>query len=286
MVLTANHDYAEVYAFISSDGSEHRRLIIDGIKDAADLYNANLEVYNINLTDDEESSINLIKKAVRRTTKAIIITPAENQQLYKQLERAREKGIHLIYLDSEGPDDIPGTYIYSDNELAAEKAGQMLAEGMKHRGKAVMLNISSDDPKALERQNGFCKAMEEYQQISIINIFDCNGSKENTQKTLNDILAAFPEINGVFAACPEIAAGTAAALSQWKQEVKIVGFDFTEETSELLRKGQIFGYVSQNSYKIGYEAVETALNIISGQAVPDRIDTGCEVRTMYSMSQK
>ena len=284
--ISINNDYADIYAFVTADGSEHSRLIYEGLKDAADDYTVNMEIIQIDLVNEQEDSIKLIKKAVRKSAKAIIITPSENHQLHSLLEKAHEKGIHLIYLDAASPLDIAGTYIYSDNEIAAEEAGHMLAEAMNNKGKAVMLNISQDDPKAMDREKGFVKAMQDHPGISIINIYNCNSSKENAQKTLNDILAAYPDINGIFAACPEIVSGAAAVLDQWDNEVKVVGFDCIDESSDLIRTGRLYGYVTQNFYRIGYGAVEAAIQLGNGQTVPDRIDMGYELESVNNLSEK
>jgi ribose transport system substrate-binding protein len=279
VLTTANQERPEIYAFIHSTDSEYWQQAAWGLEAAARDKQASVEINEINLTDDYDNSVKLIRKAVRKTTKAILITPDEGKELHKQLEKAYKRGISLLYLDAEKPYDIPGTYVYSDNEKAAEKAGQLLAESLQGKGKVVMLNIASDNPKANEREMGFRKAIQEYSEIELVNIFDCSSSREITEKTIADILVAHPDIQGIFAACPETSLGTVSALTALSKEngIKVVGFDHTTETMNYVNDRQIYAYVGQNSYQIGYKAIETALDILSGKAVPEKIDAGYDV---------
>ena len=269
-----NQDKPEIYAFLHPADSEYWQQAAWGVEAAVKNNQAFVRIQEVNITDDYDNSMDLIKKAIRKTTKAIIITPFESKELHKLLEKAHKTGIALLYLDTAEPYDIPGTYIYSDNEKASEKAGCLLAESLGKKGKVVMLSIASDDPKALDREKGFQKAIQEYPEMELLNIFHCNGSRENTRKTISDILAAHPDIRGIFAACPETSAGAVAALtaSGRMNDIRIVGFDHTTETLNDIGSGLIYAYVGQNSYQLGYQAAETALAVAAGKSVPDRVE--------------
>lgn len=279
VVVSANNELPEIYAFVHDADAPHVKQMVQGLKAGAKDLQADLEIHEINMVDEPDKAVKEFKKANRRSTKAIIIMPFENDELYKQLEKARKKGIYLIYLDTVQSYDIPGTYIISDNEKAAKKAGNMLVEAMGHKGEAVILNTSAEDPKALKLEMGLKEALQGYPEIKMVNLFYCNGQRENTKKTLRDILAAHPDIKGVFAACPETAAAAAEAISEWNGEVQIVGFNHTYETLQLINNGQIYGTVSPKFYDMGYEAVKTVVSLISGQDVQERIDLSYAVYT-------
>jgi ribose transport system substrate-binding protein len=278
MELYIQNEMPEVYAFIHSSDGTHTEQMIKGLEAGAAEWNADLDIQKINVTDDDTgTALRAIKQAIRRSTKAIIITPFEHDELYKLMKKAHQKGISLIYLDALQKYDTPGTYITSDNEAAAEKAGQMLADAIGQRGDIIMLNTVADNPKAIDREAGFRKSVADYPDVRLINIFYCSGDRQNTQKTLQDIYASHPDIKGIFAACPE----TSAAAAAWAKNhnIRIVGFDHTEETLEYIRKGQFHGCVSQKSYDMGYKAVKAALNRQSDQTESEQIEAGYEVIT-------
>lgn len=279
ITTTIKQERPEIYAFVHSTDKEHWQQVAWGLEAAAGEYEAAVEIIELDIVDDYDKSIELIKKAIRKSTRTIIITPFESQDLYKLLEKAHKKGIELIYLDAEEPNDIPGTCIYSDNEEAAEKAGHLLAKSLGNKGKVVMLNIGSQNPKARDRENGFMKAIGQYPDVELVNIFDCNSSRANVSKTIEDILQAHPDIQGVFAACPETSAGLVPSLISLNRadDIKIVGFDHTAEIMNYISTGKISAYVGQNSYQLGYAAMNTAFDLLAGRSVSERVNVGYEV---------
>jgi ribose transport system substrate-binding protein len=279
ITTTIKHERPEVYAFIHPTDTEHWQQAAWGLEAAANDHNVAVEILEVDIREDYDNSIDLIKKAVRKSTRAIILTPFESKELHKLLEKARNKDIELVYLDAAEPYDIPGTYIYSDNEAAAEKAGHLLAKSLGNKGKVVMLNIASDNPKSLAREKGFRKAIDQYLDMELVNIFDCNSSRANVSKTMEDILKAHPDVQGVFAACPETSAGLVSSLISLGKadDIKIVGFDHTAEILNYISTGRISAYVGQNSYQLGYKAMKTALDILTGQSVPEKVDVGYDI---------
>lgn len=279
VVLSANHQKPEIYAFVQSAKTAHNEQMMQGLTSGANELQENMEIHEINPIDEPDKAIREIKEAVRRSTKAIIITPFEHDGLQEQLKKAHEKGISLIYLDAIHSYEIPGTYIVTDDEEAAEKAGHLLAEAMGKKGEAAILNTSPDDPKAPNREVGFQKALREYPDIKLVNLFYCNGEEENTQNTLQDILAAHSDINGILAVCPETAAAVVKEIAGSNQNIQIVSFNHTEKTLDYIHNGQMYGSVSLKSFDMGQEAVRAAVSMITEKTVLDRISLGYEIRT-------
>lgn len=283
VVLTANHQKPEIYAFVRPAKTAHDEQMIQGLASGGEELQANMEIHEIDLTEEPDDAIRQVKAAVRRSTRAIIITPFENDELQKQLKKAREKGISLIYLDAVQSYEIPGTYIVTDDEAAGEKAGHLLAESMGGEGKAVILSTWPDDQRALDREKGFQEALGEYDDIKLVNLFYCNGEEENTKKTLQDILTAHPDIKGIFAACPKTASAAVKEAAGRSQDIQIVGFHHTDETLELIRNGQMYGSVSLKSFEMGVEAVKAAVSMVSDPAAHATISLDCEIRTRDSL---
>lgn len=275
-IPTMNKEKPTIYAFINPTDTEYWQQVAWGLEGSASAGNVEMNINEINIIDDYENSMDLIKKSIRKSTDAIIIRPFESEELHKLLKKAEKKGIPILYIDEPVNYDIPGTYIYSDNEKASIRAGDVLANLLDGDGKVVMLNIASENPKSIEREKGFKKAILEFPGMKLVNAFDCNSSRDITKKTMADILAAHPDIRGIFVACPETAAGAVSALTALNKinDIKIVAFDHTSETMDYIYAGFISAAVGQNPYQLGYTAVETALQIIAGKTVPEQIDVG------------
>ena len=70
-----------------------------------------------------------------------------------------------------------------------------------------------------------------------------------------NILAAHPDLAGVFADNESSSAGAAQALkSRGASQVKLVAFDALEQLIASLREGGIDSLVVQNPFRMGYES--------------------------------
>ena len=157
----------------------------------------NMEIHEIDLTEEPDDAIRQVKAAVRRSTRAIIITPFENDELQKQLKKAREKGISLIYLMRFNPMKYP-VPIVTDDEAAVKKQ-DICWRSQWEEGKAVILStwrmIKSPRPG-----KGISEALGEYDDIKLVNLFYCN-VKKRIPKDPSGYFNAHPDIKGIFAAC-------------------------------------------------------------------------------------
>jgi ribose transport system substrate-binding protein len=101
------------------------------------------------------------------------------------------------------------------------------------------------------------------------------------------MLAAHPNLKGIFAANEPGAMGAARVLETRRLagKVKLVGFDAAPAEIEALKKGVIQALIVQNPFQMGYKGVESAVKAINGEQVEKRIDTGVEVVTMENFGE-
>lgn len=269
---------SNIYAFVRPANSEYWQQVIWGMEAYASENGLKLNIVETDGETEPGESLKQISYAVRNSTDVIIVVPFKSNKLADLLDKAVKKGISVIYLDQKPEYDIKGICVYSDNEKAAERAGEAMAELIGGAGDVAMLNISSEDPNSAYRESGFKNAISKYEGIRLINVFDCRSNRANAEKTVNDILLAYPGIKGIFAACPETAAGAAEALIRLGRidDVALVSFDYTEEIMGLINKDMVRAAVGKNPYKLGYSAVEAADKSIAGEDLPGIIDIGYE----------
>ncbi|HPT78818.1 MAG TPA: sugar ABC transporter substrate-binding protein [Candidatus Atribacteria bacterium] len=265
-----------IYAFVRPTYSEYWQQIVWGMEAYASENGLTLNIVEVDGEREPEDSLKQIGYAVRNSTDAIILAPFKSDKLKDLMDKAAKKGISVIYLDQKAENGIEGICVYSDNEKAAERAGEAMADLIGGAGDVAMLNISSEDPNAAYMESGFKNAISGFEGIRLINVYECRSNRVNAEKTVNDILLAYPGLKGIFAACPETAAGAAEALIRLGRikEVAIVTFDYTEEILDLISKGRIRAAVGKNPYKLGYMAAEAAARSIAGEKLPEIIDIG------------
>jgi ribose transport system substrate-binding protein len=106
---------------------------------------------------------------------------------------------------------------------------------------------------------------------------------------MTEIIAANPELRGVFASNPVMARGAGQALVESKtnktgDKINLVGFDSDEQLIKFLQDGTIAALVVQDPFRMGYDGVKTALAASKGEQVPATVDTGANLVTKANMN--
>jgi len=88
---------------------------------------------------------------------------------------------------------------------------------------------------------------------------------------MENILQANGDIKAVFAANDEMALGAVEAVSGAGKNVIIVGFDATDDAIAAIKEGRMAATIAQQPDLIGSTAIENALKLIGGEAIPSSI---------------
>jgi ribose transport system substrate-binding protein len=79
------------------------------------------------------------------------------------------------------------------------------------------------------------------------------------------MLTAYSDLQGMFASNESSAVGAAQALKGRNSKVRLVGFDWSPTLLDDLKSGLIDSLVVQDPFRMGYEAVKTAVDKLNGK---------------------
>jgi ribose transport system substrate-binding protein len=116
-----------------------------------------------------------------------------------------------------------------------------------------------------------------------------DGLAPTSRNIMADLIAAYPELRGVFASKLIMAQGAAQAVAENKtnktgDKINLVGFDWDDQLVKLLQGGTIAALVVQDPFRMGYDGVKTALAASKGEQVPANIDTGAHPITTANIN--
>jgi len=106
---------------------------------------------------------------------------------------------------------------------------------------------------------------------------------------MGDLIAAHPELRGVFAMDPAMTQGAAQVLAKTPNnttgdKINLVGFGADEGIVQSLKDGAVAALVVPDPLRIGYDAVKTALAAARGEQVPPRIAATATLVTKANMN--
>ena len=88
---------------------------------------------------------------------------------------------------------------------------------------------------------------------------------------MENIIQSNGDLQGVFAHNDEMALGAIEAIEASGKDIKIVGFDATDDGVAAVKDGKMAATVAQQPDKMGSTAVETAIKLMNGETVEKSI---------------
>jgi len=230
---------------------------------------------------DVDNQISILEDYINQGIDAIVLAALDSKALIPIVKRAVSRNIPMILIDSGIDSDDPESFIATDNVLGANMAARMLAKLIGFRGKVALIPFFPGTSTSIHREKGFKEEIAKYPDIELVAVQYSQNDMAVAMAITENILTAFPDIDGIFAANEPGAIGASQAILArgLAGKVKIVGFDAAPNEIDALKKNIIQALIVQNPFKMGYLGVKYAVDVIHGKKVPERVDTGVTVVT-------
>jgi len=230
---------------------------------------------------DVDNQISILEDYINQGIDAIVLAALDNKALIPIVKRAVSRNIPVILIDSGIDSDDPASFIATDNILGANMAARMLAKLIGFRGKVALIPFFPGTSTSIHREKGFKDEIAKYPDIELVTVQYSQNDMAVAMGVTENILTAFPDIDGIFAANEPGAIGASQAILArgLAGKVKIVGFDAAPNEIDALKKNIIQALIVQNPFKMGYLGVKYAVDVIHGKKVPEIVDTGVTVVT-------
>ncbi len=261
-------------------------VVQQGIDQAAKEFGIEVEISGPRFEKEITLQINILNGILEKEPPMLILAANDFKRLVQSVENAAAKKIPVITLDSGVDSDIPVSFIATDNLEAGFKAGtemKRLIEGKTNNEIAIVSHIQ-ETATAIDREAGVRSALE---GENVIGTWFCDVEQEKAYLITLELLKN-PELGGIVALNEVSALGVARAIDETgeKDRVYVVGFDNAIRELLFLEEGVIKATVVQRPYNMGYLAVKTAAEYLSGKPIERIIDTGSILITKENMFQR
>jgi ribose transport system substrate-binding protein len=238
--------------------------------------------------DDRQEQITVVEDFITKRVGGIVLAPLDSQALVPACKEAAAAGIPVVVIDSGLNWDGMVSFVATDNKKGGALAADRLGEVLGGQGKVLMMRYQEGSASTMEREDGFLTEMKlRFPALQLVSTDQHGGATIDTaQKTAENLLLKFPELDGVFTPNESTTVGMLLALQGAGRAGKthFVGFDASKKLVEALKSGAIDGLVVQNPMKMGELGVQVLLDHLAGKPVEKRIDTGCVVATKENLA--
>ncbi|MEK3982986.1 substrate-binding domain-containing protein [Paenibacillus sp. FSL K6-3166] len=256
-----------------------------GVATAAKEFGADVHTVGTDTELDVDKQIQLLEQAIEEKPDAIILAATDYYRLVPVAEQIKAAGITLITVDSGLNGGVSESFIATDNYEAGRKAAQKLIENIYSDDLVAIMNFVQGSATAIEREKGVRDALSQNGVNLVQDTLYSNGSSKKAYQLTVDLLRKQPQLKGIIGLNEPSTLGAGLAIMDMglKEKVKLVGFDNSSSEVQLLENEIMLGTVIQKPFTMGYLAVKTALEAVSGHKVAPVMDTGSEFITKENM---
>lgn len=245
----------------------------DGAKAQAEEMGAKLIV--IDAQDDAAKQASDVEDLIQQGVDLILINPTDSEAVVATVQSANDAGIPVITVDRSAEGGEVVSHIASDNKAGGVLAGQYMVSLLGEGVKVAELEGIAGSSAARDRGTGFNEIAKG--QLDVVAKQTANFNRAEGLTVMENILQANPDIKGVFAHNDEMALGALEAIEAAGKDIKVVGFDATDDAVKSVEEGKLAGTVAQKPELIGKKAVEAAVQSLKGETVEASIPVELEL---------
>lgn len=237
---------------------------------------------------DANVQLQMVEDAITKRANVIMLAPLNKDALSPGVDKATAAGIKVIMVDSGVSTSNYEAFFATNNGNAARLAADTLAKLLDGKGKIAIINAQAGAGTTMTRENEFKDQMKtKYPNIQIVGVQYSDGDKTKAMNQALDFMTANPDLAGFYGCNEGSTVGLAQAVAQSgkAEKIKVVGFDFSNDTKALIQQKAIQATMVQNPYQMGYLGVDAGVRAVKGEAFGGKtIDTGVTVATLENLA--
>ncbi len=232
--------------------------------------------------------VGMVENAVHRKVAGIVLAPSDPDALVPAIKKAWEARIPVVIIDSavsSAGQKYYQSYIATDNQAAGEQSAKALIDKIGTTGKIAVMSYVAGSGSEAGRVGGFKRYIEQHSQLKIVGTYYSQSLMATALNQTIDVLAAHPDLKGIFGANEPTAVGMGRALAQSGKAGKVVGvgFDGNQDLRNFVQAGTLHATAVQDSYSMGAQGVATVIKVIEGKKVAPLVNTGVVIVTKQNV---
>jgi len=229
----------------------------------------------------------IIESVTASHPNAIMIAPDDVTASQIPIDDAMKAGIKVVLVDTTLNDPAGAvSQISSDNLAGGADAFTAIKQLVPNGGQVLVVNTKPGISTTDQRTSGFAAAVKADPKFSYVGVqYDQDTASLAAQVTLAS-LQKYPGIVAIFATNLFSAEGAATGIRQAGKsgKVKVVGFDAEPDEITALQQGTVQALIAQSPYVIGTDAVDQAIDALTGKMTTPKIGTKFTIITNSNLS--
>ena len=196
----------------------------------------------------------------------IFLQPIDSVELAPSIAKAKRAGISVITLNIDAT-EAHAAHVEMNHYYGAMDIARALGDAMGGKGKVAILNAPPGIIIRDQRTNGFVDGLKEHHpDIEVVADQVADWDRKKAQDVLNTILAAHPDLGGVYGVNDSMALGAVDVAKEKGLIGKLVVFGNDGEAAALesIEAGELTGTQYTDVYQQGRLAAAAATVLATG----------------------
>ncbi|MBF9012238.1 MULTISPECIES: D-ribose ABC transporter substrate-binding protein [Corynebacterium] len=237
----------------------------DGAQAKADELGIKLDIQDA--SDDASKQADQLKNAETSGAGVVIVNPTDSDAVGSAVQALNSANIPVIAVDRSSNSGEVASYVASDNVAGGKQAAEALAKAIGDEGEILVLQGIAGSSASRDRGEGFREGIKAHPKIKIVAEQTAKFDRTEGLNVTTNLLQAHPNVKAIFAENDEMALGAIEALgAKAGKDVKVFGFDGTEDGIAAIEKGTMNGTIAQQPEELGAKAVEQASALLKGES--------------------
>lgn len=237
----------------------------DGAQAKADELGIKLDIQDA--SDDASKQADQLKNAETSGAGVVIVNPTDSDAVGSAVQALNSANIPVIAVDRSSNSGEVASYVASDNVAGGKQAAEALAKAIGDEGEILVPQDIAGSSASRDRGEGFREGIKAHPNIKIVAEQTAKFDRTEGLNVTTNLLQAHPNVKAIFAENDEMALGAIEALgAKAGKDVKVFGFDGTEDGIAAMEKGTMNGTIAQQPEELGAKAVEQASALLKGES--------------------
>jgi ribose transport system substrate-binding protein len=261
---------ADFGAALAGAQSEYWKAMEDGITQAGADLKVNVLVRSP-MDDDPQTTkdnvqLKIVRSLIATGVQSLIIAPIPVTGLKTPIDLP----VPVVFIDRPSTDFHAASTIATDNYAAGRAAALTLKGQLPVGAKVAVLRLAPDVVSTTARESGFIDAAKQMGFDLVIDVYIGHGIHEPQLAAEQAIKSYGRPLDAIFTPTDFTTVAAVRAIDELApgKRPKLVGFDYRPIYRQYLHTGELFAFVAQDAYGMGYTAVQTLVQLRAHKAVP------------------
>ncbi|MGG6892633.1 MULTISPECIES: sugar ABC transporter substrate-binding protein [Rhizobium] len=229
-----------------------------------------IQVVTVDAKGDGPTQVNQIQDLLTQNIDALIYIPAGAAAASVPVKLAKNAGVPVVNVDRNAEGAPGDTFLATDSVASAKAVCDHILKQAGGKGKMVIIHGQKGTTPEVDRSKGCAESLKANPGVKVVaeqysNIW----AQDEGFQIMQNMLQANQDVSIVFAQADALALGAAQAIKVANPSQKIVvgGFDGDTAALEALSKGVFDVTATQQTQKMGRDAVANAVKLVAGEKV-------------------